>query len=128
MAFTRLLEALAAGRAFDLYGDGSVSRGFTYVADVVDATLAAMERGRPGRVYNVGGATEATMREVIELAEQVAGRRLEVVRREPAGGDPRRTAADTTLIRRELAWEPSVALERGLRAHWEWASTRVGAR
>ena len=128
MAFARLVGALSEGRPFELYGDGSVSRGFTYVADVVDATLAAMDAGRGGRVYNVGGATEATMREVIALAERVSGRTLELVRRPEAPGDPRRTAADTTRVRSELGWQPRVRLEEGLQAQWEWASSRVGAR
>ena len=128
MAFTRLLTALAEGDAFELYGDGSVSRGFTYVGDVVDATIAAMGRGRAGRVYNVGGATEASLREVIALAERIAGRELEVVHRSPVGGDPRRTSADTTRVREELGWSPRVSLEQGLRAQWEWASARVAAR
>ncbi len=128
MAFARLLGALADGGTFELFGDGSVSRGFTYVDDVVDATIAAMARGRAGGVYNVGGATEATMREVIALAERVSGRELEIVRGEPAGGDPRRTAADTARVRSELRWEPRVGLEEGLEAQWRWASSRVGAR
>lgn len=128
MAFTRLLNALAEGGTFELYGDGSVSRGFTYVADVVDATIAAMELGGSGRVYNVGGADEASLGDVIALAERIAGRELELVPRASVGGDPRRTAADTTRVRRELGWSPAVTLEQGLRAQWEWASARVAAR
>ena len=128
MAFARLLAALAEAAPFELYGDGSVSRGFTYVADVVDATLAAMDAGTAGRVYNVGGATEASMREVIALAEEISGRTLELVVRDDAPGDPRRTAADTSRIRSELGWQPRVGLEEGLQAQWEWAASRVGAR
>jgi UDP-glucuronate 4-epimerase len=128
MAFTRLVEALARGTAFELYGDGSQSRGFTYVSDAVSATTAAMERAPSGAVYNVGGGTEATMREVIETLEGVAGRTLELRTLPPAAGDVRRTSADTSRIRRELGWEPRVGLEDGLRAQWEWASARVAAR
>jgi UDP-glucuronate 4-epimerase len=128
MAVSRIVAALAGGAAFELYGDGTISRGFTYVSDVVEATVAAMEQGRTGSVYNVGGGSEATMRELIELVERVAGRQLEVVRRAPIGGDPRRTAADTTRARVELGWQPKVGLEAGLRAQWDWASTRVAAR
>jgi UDP-glucuronate 4-epimerase len=126
MAFARAIEALAERRAFHLFGDAS--RGFTYVADAVEATIAAMERAPAGDTLNVGGGSEATMREAIRLLEEVAGERLEIVAHPPAAGDPRRTAADTTRIRRTLGWEPHVALEEGLRAQWEWASTRVAAR
>jgi UDP-glucuronate 4-epimerase len=128
MAFARLVKALAEGSAFELYGDGSISRGFTYVHDVVTAMLAAMEGGRRGAVYNVGGGSETTMRGAIELLESIAGRRLDTVQRPPAAGDPRRTAADTSRIRSQLGWRPEIGLEEGLRAQWEWASARVAAR
>jgi nucleoside-diphosphate-sugar epimerase len=128
MAFARLLRALAEGRPFPVYGDGRQSRSFTYVSDAVAATVAAMERAPSGALYNVGGGAEASMLEAIAVAEEVAGRRLEVRFLSPAPGDVRRTAADTTRIRRELGWEPRVSLEEGLRSQWSWASARVGAR
>ena len=68
MAFTRMVTHLAEGRPFDLYGDGSQSRSFTYVDDAVEATIAAMERAPGGAIYNVGGGTEVTMLEAIEDA------------------------------------------------------------
>jgi nucleoside-diphosphate-sugar epimerase len=125
MAFTRIMLALAAGTRFDLYGDGEQSRGWTYVADVVDATIAAMERGTG--VYNVGGAIEASMNDTITLLEEISGRTLDVSREPAVPGDQRRTRADTTRIRSELGWEPHVSLDEGLRRQWEWASSRVGA-
>ena len=126
MAFAKVVAALRDGRPFDLYGDGSQSRGWTYVGDVVDATVAAMARGTG--TYNVGGAIEASLREAIAILERLAGRTLDVRRHPAVPGDQRRTNADTTRIRRELGWEPKVSLEEGLRAQWESASARVGAR
>jgi UDP-glucuronate 4-epimerase len=123
MAFTRIAFALAAGTHFDLYGDGNQSRGWTYVGDVVAATVAAMERG--DGVYNVGGAIEASMNEAIALLERISERTLDLSREPAVPGDQRRTNADTTRIRAELAWEPRVTLEDGLRRQWEWASSRV---
>jgi nucleoside-diphosphate-sugar epimerase len=123
MAFTRIVHALAGGTGFDLYGDGDQSRGWTFVSDVVDATIAAMERGEG--TYNVGGALEASMNESITLLERISGRKLDVTRHPPVPGDQRRTSADTTRIRGELGWEPRVSLEDGLRAQWEWAAKVV---
>ena len=125
MAFTRIAFALAEGRPFDLYGDGAQTRGFTYVGDVVEATVLAMDRGRG--LYNVGGGVEASMRDAIALFERISGRQLELREEPPVPGDQRRTRADTTRIRDDLGWEPRVSLEDGLSAQWEWASAKVAA-
>ena len=114
MAFARIISALLSEKPFHVYGTGEQSRDFTYVADAVEATVAAMEGGYPGRIYNVGGGSETTLRDVIALLERLAGTHLDV-RYEPAAvGDVRRTAADTTLIRSELDWRPQTALADGL--------------
>jgi len=126
MAFTRMCFALAEGRPFDLFGDGSQTRGWTYVGDVVTATMLAMEHGEG--LYNVGGGVEASMRESITMLERIAGRELEVREEPPVPGDQRRTRADTTRIHEELGWEPLVSLESGLSEQWAWAAARVAAR
>ena len=124
MAFARIVNALAGGERFELYGDGSQSRSFTYVADIVDATIRAVEAA-PG-IYNVGGGEEATMRESIALLEEIAGRPLDVTYGPPQVGDNARTKADTSRIERELGWRATTSLREGLTRHWEWASARVG--
>jgi nucleoside-diphosphate-sugar epimerase len=126
MAFARIVEALAADHEFELYGDGSQSRSFTYVADVVDATVRALA-ATPG-VYNVGGGEEATLAEALGLLEEVAGRQLRVRRGPAATGDNKRTKADTTRIEQEVGWRATTTLREGLKDHWEWASARVAAR
>jgi nucleoside-diphosphate-sugar epimerase len=127
MALARIVDALARGSSFELYGDGLQSRSFTYVADGVEATMAAMERAPAGSVYNVGGGEEATMREAIATLERVSGRTLDLVEAPSAAGDVRRTSADATRIERDLGWQATTTLEDGLRAQWEWASVRVAA-
>ena len=117
--------AWPSGEPFDLYGDGEQSRGWTYVDDVVEATILAMSGG--SGTYNVGGGVEASLREAIGILEGLAGRSLEIREHPPVPGDQRRTNADTTRIRTELGWAPKVSLEDGLRAQWEWASATVGA-
>jgi nucleoside-diphosphate-sugar epimerase len=123
MAFARIAAALATGSRFVLFGDGDQSRGWTYVGDVVGATVLAMGGGRG--TYNVGGALEATMNESIALLERISGRALEVEHEPAVPGDQRRTNADTTRIRAELGWEPRVSLEEGLREQWSWVSKRL---
>jgi nucleoside-diphosphate-sugar epimerase len=127
MALARIVDALARGAAFELYGDGRQSRSFTYVADGIDATIAAMEHAPAGALYNVGGGEEATVRDAIETLERLSGRSLELLERPAAAGDVRRTSANVTRIERELGWRATTSLADGLQAQWEWASARVAA-
>jgi nucleoside-diphosphate-sugar epimerase len=82
-----------------------------------------MQRGTG--VYNIGGALEASLNETIGLLEEISGHTLDVGREPAVPGDQRRTSADTTRARAELDWAPSVSLQDGLRAQWQWASTRM---
>ena len=127
MAFTPLLEALASGETYRLFGDGSASRSFTFVDDAVAGTIAAMERGRRGETYNVGGGEEGTMRDAIALAEEISGRELVLERHAPAVGDVKRTRADVAKAEAELGWAPTTSLEDGLRTQWAWVAGRVAA-
>ena len=127
MAFPRVIGALLERKPFTLFGDGGQSRSFTYVADVVAASILAMERALGGSVYNVGGGEEATMNETIALLERISGRRLAIERADAVAGDQRRTKADTTRIHGELGWQPSTSLGEGLRAQYSWAAVESPA-
>jgi nucleoside-diphosphate-sugar epimerase len=76
---------------------------------------------------NVGGGSEVTMREAIEILEQLSGRGLEVRDHPAVPGDQRRTMADISRIERELGWRPRVSVRDGLAAQWKWAAGRVAA-
>ncbi len=127
MAFHRLLRSILLREPFPLYGDGSQSRSFTYVADVVQANLAALFAGVDGdpprflgQAINVGGGSRATLREVIALAEELTGKRARLRHAGAQKGDVDRTEADLTRARQLLGYEPRVALPEGLRAEAEW--------
>ncbi|MGN6799034.1 MAG: NAD-dependent epimerase/dehydratase family protein [Gaiellaceae bacterium] len=123
MAFARMVDAAARGEEFELYGDGSQSRSFTFVSDVVDATIRALDA--PPGIYNVGGGEEYTMRDALALLEDVAGRRVRVRYGPPQTGDNHRTKADTTRIERAIGWRATTPLREGLQAHWSYVSARV---
>ena len=91
MAFPRVVDALIEGRPFTLYGDGEQSRSFTYVGDVVAASMLAMEEAGSGTTYNVGGGQEATMNETIAMLET---HRRAATRRTAGRGDRGRSAPD----------------------------------
>ena len=120
MAFTRMLSALLAGEVFTVHGSGRQTRDFTFAADAVAATMAAMDAPSPGNVYNVCGGSETSLRDVIHISEELVGRRLKVENDARAVGDVHRTAGDGTRIRRDLGWAPSTTLREGLAAHIGW--------
>lgn len=125
MAFTKIVRALADGATFDVYGSGDQTRDVTYVGDAVAATMAAMERGRSGAAYNVGGGSETSLLEVIAFCEGLSGQQLNVRFVAAQRGDVRRTAADTSLAQAELEWRPCTSLAEGLTAQLEWGGVRV---
>ena len=123
MAFNRFLQAIHTGSPVTLYGDGEQTRDFTYVADAVTATAAAGRLGVSGRVYNVGGGARVSMNHVLELMTRCTGRTPVVHHDVPQKGDMRDTFADTSRARSDLGFVPSVTLEEGIYAEYEWLST-----
>ena len=120
MAFHRFLRAAREGEPIHVFGDGQQTRDFTFVSDIVAATRAAADSGRPGSVYNVGGGERVVLNDVLRQIEDVTGRRLTVVRDEVQKGDMRDTFADTTAARRDLGFRSTVSLTQGLEREWEW--------
>ncbi|HVR69761.1 MAG TPA: NAD-dependent epimerase/dehydratase family protein [Vicinamibacteria bacterium] len=120
MAFHRFLKAARDGETIRVYGDGGQTRDFTYIEDIVAATRASADSGRPGCVYNVGGGERVSVNQVLGMVEQVTGRKPPVVREETQKGDVRDTFADTAAAGRDLGFRPTVPLREGLAREWAW--------
>jgi len=120
MAFRRFLQAAARDESVTQFGDGRQTRDFTFVADAVTATVAAATRGKPGGVYNIGGGSRVELVEVFELVRRLTGHPLRIERVEAQRGDMRDTYADTSRARADLGFAPTVTLEQGLRAEYDW--------
>jgi UDP-glucuronate 4-epimerase len=127
MALAKIVSCLVEDRPFELHGDGTQTRSFTFVDDAVDATVLAMERGSAGDVFNVGGGEEASMLDAIEVLSELSGRQLELRPAPRREGDQARTLADTSRIRAATDWEPRTPFAEGLAAQWRWAAARVAA-
>ncbi len=124
MGFNRFFTAILDGKPLVQFGDGLQTRDFTFVADAAKATADAAVRGVPGRVYNIGGGSRVSLREVFDLLARVSGRQVTIDHHPPQKGDMRDTYADTTRARADLGFAPSVTLEEGLRAMWQWMEAR----
>lgn len=125
MAFNRLISCALERRPFRIYGNGEQTRDFTFVDDAVRGTLAAAERGRPGSVYNIGGGSRRSLKSVLEILEELMNAPVAAVYKDVERGDVRDTAADISLARRELGFQPRYGLREGLRRQLEWQQARL---
>lgn len=127
------ITALTAGRRPVIFGDGEQSRDFTYVENVVQANLLAMDApGVAGKVYNVACGERVTLNRLVGELRDLLGSDVEPVYGSPRPGDIRHSLADLSLARRELGYEPEVTLRAGLertvQCFSEGAAERSGAR
>jgi UDP-glucuronate 4-epimerase len=120
MGFHRFFSAVLDGRPLVQYGDGLQTRDFTFIADIVTATTTAAVRGTPGRVYNIGGGSRVSLRDVFDLIARVSGRPVQIDHQPAQKGDMRDTYADTARARDDLGFVPSVDLATGLAAMYSW--------
>jgi len=120
MAFHRFFKAIAEGKPITVYGDGKQTRDFTYVDDIVDACFQALERGRPGETYNIGGGHRERLDNLLPLLEEICGKNLAIVQEEKQKGDVLHTLADIAKAKAELGYAPRTVLEEGLREEWDW--------
>ena len=120
MAFNRLIECALTGRPFKVFGDGNQTRDFTYVADVVTATVAAAHCGVRGATYNIGGGSTRTMNSVFETLGELMGTPVGLCYEDRQPGDARDTAANIARARADLGFEPSVEFSAAIAAQLDW--------
>ncbi|ANZ14906.1 NAD-dependent epimerase/dehydratase family protein [Streptomyces noursei] len=112
----RALHAALTGQPLRLYGDGHQRRDFTYIDDVVTATISAASAPIDTGIVNVGGGSNASLLDVINIAKSLAGREIHVHTDGARNGDVLTTRADPRRARSVLGWQPTVDLTAGIRA------------
>jgi nucleoside-diphosphate-sugar epimerase len=118
MAFSRLVRAALAGERFEVYGDGRQTRDFTFVGDVVQAMRDAAVSPWCG-VANIGGGCQTSLNAVLDIVRDLCGE-VGTVRRPPATGDVRDTAADISVAAAAFGYQPRTSLRDGLAAMVAW--------
>ena len=127
MGFHKFMRAILADRPLDVYGDGAQSRDCTYVADVVDATVRAGETRTASRVFNVGGGSRRPLKDILEIMQDILGRRARIRYTAPMEGDVPHTHADITKGREEFGYNPSTPVEDGLLHEARWLEAELNA-
>jgi len=122
LAINLFLRRVGAGEPIRMFGDGSTSRDYTFIDDIVAGVLASSERiGEHGyRIWNLGGEHPATLKEMIATVGEVVGREPIVQREGMQPGDVDRTWADLERAKAELGFSPTTSLKDGMARQWEW--------
>ena len=117
MAPYKFLKAIKAGTKFQKYGDGTSSRDYTYVDDIVSGVIASLQNKKQVKceVYNLGNSSPVSLNEFIGLCEKVVGKKANYEQIENQLGDVPHTYADISKAKRDLDYSPKVKLEEGLR-------------
>jgi nucleoside-diphosphate-sugar epimerase len=113
MAFHKFIKSSLKKEPLIIYDDGNQTRDFTYIADIVQGNMLAMEKGRPGQAYNLGGGHRIALNKLLDLMDELIGTKATRVYQEKQKGDVRDTAADTTKARTELGFKPVYDLKQG---------------
>lgn len=119
--FARLIEA---GSPVPVFGDGTMTRDFTFIEDIVDGVLRALDRCVGYHIYNLGNESPVSVAELVRALEDALGRRARIERLPNQPGDVERTFADVTLARSDLGYQPRTLLRDGLARFVTWMRTQ----
>jgi len=120
LAISLFMRKIAAGEPIDVFGDGSMSRDFTYIDDIVSGIVAAYDRipEHGYRVWNLGSDRPVRLDDMVAAIGRTLGREPQIRRRPMQPGDVDRTWADLSRAGAELGYRPATAFEDGLARQW----------
>jgi UDP-glucuronate 4-epimerase len=139
MALFKFTEAILAGRPIDVYGEGKMQRDFTYIDDIVEGLVAALDRPpspdpawdprepdpatsgvAPWRLLNLGASRPVELMRYIEVLEAKLGRKAQLNLMPMQPGDVARTEADVAETRAALGYAPKVSVDEGVGRFVDW--------
>lgn len=120
LAIAKFARLIAGGERVPMFGDGSTRRDYTYVDDIVDGIVRAMEHCRSHHLYNLGNSEPIALRDMIAMLGEAMGRRPSIESLPEQPGDVRLTCADISRARDELGYRPSTPFAAGLRSFVAW--------
>lgn len=116
-----ITKCMKNNQPFTLYGDGSQTRDFVYVGDVVDALIKISTETKESTVYNIADGGETPLIDVIHTYEDISGVKLNISYKENRSGDISKSKADISKLRK-IGFEPSWSLHEGLKKYWDYYS------
>ncbi|MBU0677001.1 MAG: GDP-mannose 4,6-dehydratase [Verrucomicrobia bacterium] len=127
MAYNILIRGLLEGRTFTMCGDGEQTRSNTFVSDCVNATILAFEKRDVslGGTFNIGGGQVVSLNEVVQLLEDLTGRKALIERAPARPGDQRHTCANIERAKAILGYSPAIPVREGLQAQVTWQKSMM---
>ena len=130
MAYFSFTQKILKGEAIEVYGEGKMARDFTYIDDIVDGVIGALDlppAAGEHRVLNIGDSHPVGLMEMIEMLEKAIGREAVKIMRPMQPGDVTATYADVSKLRALTGYQPQVMLAEGLQRFADWYAEYYGA-
>jgi UDP-glucuronate 4-epimerase len=117
--FTRLIEE---GKPIDKYGDGHTARDYTYISDIVDGVIGALNyrTGPICDIFNLGGSQTVTLNDLIATVEKAVGKKAVIHQMPEQPGDVPLTSADVSKAVTQLGFKPTTTIEQGVPQYVDW--------
>ena len=120
LAIHKFARLITADKPIPVFGDGSTSRDYTFVSDIVDGVMACTQKKVGCEIFNLGDSRTVTLSRLIELLEESLGRKAVIERLPVQAGDVPLTYADITKAHQELGYSPKIKIEEGIPKFVEW--------
>lgn len=124
LAINKFTRLILAEESIPVYGDGSTSRDYTYIADIVDGICKSIDYVENNKdvyeIFNIGSNSPVSLTEMIETIEKVLGKKAVIDRLPMQPGDVDRTYADVTKLKEMTGYNPSLTFEEGIEKFVEW--------
>ncbi len=120
MAPYKFTELIYKNKELEMFGDGKTKRDYTYIKDIVDGILAAVDKEFKFEIINLGNSKPVELRQFISIIEENLGKRAKIKKMPLQPGEVDVTYADVKKAKRLLAWKPKIRVEDGMKKFIEW--------
>ncbi len=120
LAIHKFAKLIEQGKSIPIYGDGSMMRDFTYIDDIINGIIAAMQKCSGFNIYNLGESRPVTVNDLVAEIEKALGKKADIEYLPLQLGDVERTYADVTRAAKELGYNPKTEIQAGLEIFVTW--------
>jgi UDP-glucose 4-epimerase len=125
MAFTRFFNSIIKGKKLSIFGNGEQTRDFTYVDDIVKATINAATSDSVGEILNVGGGSVFSLSQIIEFMKEITEKEFEIIFKPEQKGDVKHTSADISKAEKLINYKSNTDIKYGLTQQYEYIKTNL---